>query len=169
MQESPELEISAELLERVRTIPAFHTFEESNLIDMLRLCRVVKYDADEMIMAEGTFDYWIHFLLAGRVRVQKGGSVISRIDSYGEMFGEMSVVGGFERTASVYADTDAVTLVLDGSIIDRIEPERQDAFYAVLYKFFAEVLANRLRETSEALSETKRKLDLCLLEKSRGG
>ncbi len=51
-------------------------------------------------------------------------------------------------------------LAVDSSFLDRMEGEEKATCYAVLYKLFAMILADRLRETSSELAEAKRKMGI---------
>ncbi|MBG0774997.1 MAG: cyclic nucleotide-binding domain-containing protein [Desulfovibrionaceae bacterium] len=159
MKETPYLTDKHDMLGQLRTLPALEAFEDSNLLKMLNLSKLRKYDAGETIMQEGALDCWMYFLLKGSVRVIKGGKPLSVLSRYGEMFGEMSVVDGAERSATVVAETPVMCLALDGSIVDRVGEADKPAFFAVLYRFIAEVLSERLRLMDQELSEVKAELE----------
>ena len=80
-------------------------FESKYLGQLIRLSKIRNYDMGEPIIKEGGQDQWIYFLLSGRVRIEKNGVNIATIDTVGEIFGEMRLLDGLARSASVYADT----------------------------------------------------------------
>lgn len=165
MIESDYLKGNDDLLQKVKTIPAFLPFEDTRLMQMLTLCKLRSYEAGERIMEEGAQDCWIYFLISGAVRVVKGGERIATLCQYGDMFGEMAVVDGHPRSATIIAEGKAICLALDGSIIDRIDNEtEQFAFYSVLYRFIACVLSERLRQANDEQAKTKAELERCRAE-----
>ncbi|MGE4298111.1 MAG: cyclic nucleotide-binding domain-containing protein [Desulfovibrionaceae bacterium] len=159
MKETPYLEGKQDMLAQLKTIPAFKPFEESKLMEMLALSKLRKYEPGETIMREGAYDCWMYFLLSGTVRVLKDGEEICQLKRYGDVFGEMSVVDGEARSATVIAATIVMCLALDGSIVDRVPPEEKPLFLAVLYRFISEVLAERLRHANEELNKVKLELE----------
>ena len=77
---------------------------------------------------------------------------------YGDLFGEMSFVDGSYRSASVLAVTPTLCLAMDGSVVERVDKSKRDAFFAVLYQFLNNVLSERLRTMSEEVVQLKAKL-----------
>jgi hypothetical protein len=58
-------------------------------------------------------------------------------------------------SASVYALDETVCLATDASYIDRLSDNDRVAFCYILYRIFAEILADRLRLRSEELIKEK--------------
>ena len=56
------------------------------------------------------------------------------------------------------ADVDSILLAIDVSFMDRIDAQERHEFCAVFYKYLAEILAHRLRETDEDLIEEKEEI-----------
>lgn len=67
----------------------------------------------------------------------------------------MSITDGSPRSASVYAIDKTVCLATDASYIDRLSGNDRAAFYYILYRIFAEILAECLRLTSKELIKEK--------------
>ena len=105
MIESKYLKDSVQNIQKLMTIPPLRKFESKYLGQLVRLSKIRNFDAGEPIIKEGGQDQWIYFLLSGRVRIEKGGISIATIDTVGEIFGEMRLLDGLARSASVYADT----------------------------------------------------------------
>jgi CRP-like cAMP-binding protein len=63
----------------------------------------------------------------------------------------MCVIDGGPRSASVFATDDVVCLATDVSFVNDLVADDQIAFCAIFYQIIAEVMARRLRETSEEL------------------
>lgn len=164
MIESKYLKDNIQNIQQLLTISALRNFETGQLKKLLRLSKIREYKAGEAIIAESEKDPWFYFLLQGSVRIVKSGEDIARIDQKGEIFGEMRIIDGRKRSASVVAESKVLCLAVDTSATRRISAvggedrdEKLD-FLVLLYRIFAEYMSIRLRVTNEELIETKKKL-----------
>ncbi len=155
MIESDYLKDNINFLKKLSKMPTLDVFKEEDLKGLLKLSKIRKYEPGELILEEGFFDCWIYFLVSGKVRVVKQREELRILNRTGDVFGEMGVIDGSPRSASVYAIDETVCLATDASYIDRLSGNDKLAFCYVLYRLFAEVLANRLRLTSEELIKVK--------------
>ncbi|PKN15992.1 MAG: cyclic nucleotide-binding domain-containing protein, partial [Deltaproteobacteria bacterium HGW-Deltaproteobacteria-3] len=105
-------------------------------------------------------DNWVYILFSGAVRVEKHGKEIARIEEIGGAFGELAAVDGKARSASVQAIGPTVCLAIDASFMNEAaEPLEQALFVSVMYRLFAEVIAQRLRASNEELVRVRSELD----------
>ena len=155
MIESDYLKGNIRFLEKLGEIPTLATFSEQELKGLLELSRIRKYEPGELILEEGFFDAWIYFLISGKVKIVKQGEDVSMLKRVGDIFGEMSIIDGSPRSASVYAVDKTVCLATDASYIDRLSDNDRIAFCYILYRIFSEILADRLRLTTEELIKEK--------------
>ena len=155
MIESDYLKGNISFLEKLKVIPTLSTFSEKELKGLLELSRIRKYEPGELILEEGFFDSWIYFLVSGEVKIVKHGEDVSILKRVGDIFGEMSIIDGSPRSASVYAVDKTVCLATDASYIDRLSDDDRIAFCYILYRIFSEILAERLRSTTEELIKEK--------------
>jgi CRP/FNR family cyclic AMP-dependent transcriptional regulator len=155
MIESDYLKGNISFVEKLREIPTLSTFSEEELKGLLELSRIRKYEPGELILEEGFFDAWIYFLVSGKVKIVKHGEDVSILQRVGDIFGEMSIIDGSPRSASVYAADKTVCLATDASYIDRLSDNDRIAFCYILYRIFSEILADRLRLTTEKLIKEK--------------
>ncbi len=95
----------------------------------------------------------------GQIRVVKHDENLSILRRSGDVFGEMGIIDGSPRSASVYAIESTVCLVTDASYIDRLSGNEKMTFSCILYRIFSEIPANRLRLTSEELIKTKEEME----------
>lgn len=158
MQESSYLEGREDLLASMKRMPAFAGLPDGHLKQILSLSKIRKYGKGETIIEEDALDCWMYFIISGDVRVEKGGKKIGQIHGAGSVFGEMGVIDGSKRSASVKAHRDTMCLSVDASFLDRMEEEERARTYSVLYRMFVEILAERLRNTSQELAEAKEKM-----------
>lgn len=158
MDESEYLKESQDIVEMIRAIPSLKPFDEKDLKGVLKLSKIRKYGPGELIIEEGKYDCWIYFIVSGKVKIVKAGRALSVLQRRGDIFGEMGVIDGSARSASVYAVEETICLATDASYIDRLTGNDRVAFCYILYRIFAEILANRLRLTSEELVKTRNDL-----------
>lgn len=164
MIESKYLKDNIQNIQQLMTISTLKNFETGDLKKLLRLSKIREYKAGEPIILESDRDPWLYFLLKGRVRIDKGGVTIATIDKKGEIFGEMRIVDGRRRSASVFADAETVCLAVDTSAGSRISTDQGDKderldFLLLLYRIFAEYMSIRLRATNRELISTKEQLN----------
>ncbi len=152
------LEDDVELTEKLKHIPTFGAFSDEELKGVLHLSKIVEYAPGDMIIEEGYYDDRIYFLISGKVSVVKHEETLSTLQRAGDVFGEMGIIDGSPRSASVYAVDKSVCLVTDASYIDRLSGNDRLAFCYFLYRIFSEILANRLRSTSNELVDLKEEI-----------
>jgi CRP-like cAMP-binding protein len=158
MKESPFLDNQQSVIETLRQVSFFSNLEERHLNEVFRMSRLRQYEHDEVIIAEGVYDSFIYVLLSGEVKVTKQGGIIARLHKTGDIFGELAIINYEPRSATVIAVTRTSCLAVDAAFLDNLLPGDRDIVYAVVYKLFAEVVANRLRTTSEELAGLKEEL-----------
>lgn len=141
-------------------LPFLQSFDEKHLAEILRASRVVIYDPDELIIPEGGSDDKLYILLSGKVKVSKNKLWVATIEQSGEVFGELASLGSGIRSASVFAVTKTWCLAVSTTFLKKLGPEDRSACYAVFYRLIANLLAARLRQTTEELALTYRELEL---------
>ena len=159
MKESEYLNGRDDLIGKLRSFPFMQHMDTSHLMDMLQLSKLRTYDAGEVITKEGIYDSWIYVLVYGEVKVTKAGSELARFGESGDTFGELAVLDGEARSATVSATINTKCLAIDASFMDSLPPEEQSAFYSIFYRMLAEILSKRLRETGEELAHCKELLN----------
>ena len=134
-------------------------FETDKLRQLIRLAKIREYGPGETIIEEGAEDFYLYFLLAGKVRVRKEGVPISIMEKEGEIFGEMRVLDGLTRSATAAAEEKTVCLAVDTSATDRLGSKDERAgFLLILYQVITEFISIRLRTTTDELVKAKKKI-----------
>jgi len=145
------LQDNIELVQHLKNLPMLQFFGKEDIKKILKFSKVKKYKPGDTIIEEGNSDKWVYFLISGKVKVTKLGEEIDTLQRTGDIFGEMCVIDGGPRSASVCATEDVSCLAMDVSFADQLVADDQIAFSAIFYQIVADVLARRLRETSEEL------------------
>lgn len=148
------------MLDNLRSLDILEPFEDQELNNLLEMSKIRKYRAGERIVEEGRSDTWLYFLMLGRVQITKKGKEVAILSKKGEIFGEMGAMDSSRRSASAHAVTDTVCLATDIFYIEKLTGDDKVAFGYVLYRLLADILSRRLRRTTEALIQSKGKLNL---------
>lgn len=156
MIESQYLAENNKLIKSLKRIPSLEKFRDDELRLLLQKSKIRKYRAGERIIKEGSTGAWIYILVYGKVDIIKDGRVIASTDRRGELIGEISAVDGAVRSASVIATEDTVCLATDTRQVQRLTGDNRLAFGYILYRVFAETLAERLRITTQELIRRQR-------------
>jgi CRP/FNR family cyclic AMP-dependent transcriptional regulator len=160
MREVRYLEENERLIQHLRNIPAFDLFEKDALSHLLKISRLVTYNPGECIIEEDGTDSWIYFLVQGKVRITKDGREVVVLNRRGDLFGEMGVIATSPRSASAVAVDKVVCLSTDFYAIEQMAESDKVMFGYLLYRIFAEILAERLKQTTKELMEFKGKTGL---------
>jgi cAMP-dependent protein kinase regulator len=104
--------------------PLFRDFSVDEMVAVIQGLQLHTYDAGEIIIGEGEPGESMYMLTAGRVKAFKRNTA-GRNAPLGEMsegafFGEISVLTGQPRTATVIAATPCELLELDRKALDEI-------------------------------------------------
>ena len=106
--------VDQELLQQLMTVPLFEKLSENELTDVLAISRVAEFQADHEIVEEGGSFVGFHLILEGQATVSQGSRTIGTLGP-GDYFGEISVLDGKPRTATVTTESPVRTLFLLGS------------------------------------------------------
>ncbi|MEW5773622.1 MAG: cyclic nucleotide-binding domain-containing protein [Thermodesulfobacteriota bacterium] len=158
MKETPFLAGREDCLPNLRRMTAFADFGDEHLKTILTHSRIRKYDAGEVVLREGAVERMVYFLISGAVRVEKEGKKVGVLAEPGDVFGEMGLIDGGARSATVRAEEESMCLAVDGSFLDRLDEENRAACHSMLYRMFAHALAERLRATNEELVRARKAL-----------
>jgi len=138
-------------IKTLRKIELFSQLSENELKTLAERLRYMQYAKGSVIAKQGaTGQHWLFIIINGEVEVYVGGAASDRVNlnvlSKGNFFGEMSLMTGSPRLASVIAKTDLACYRLD-----------KDAFESVL-KARPEIA----EDLSRILVERRAQLDTAL-------
>lgn len=149
MREIDRADENSEIIQLFSNIRKFTTFPDDDVRALMKSGKFRVYEPGEMLIEEGEYDCMVYFLITGHLDIIKAGKPIGRLQRNGDMFGEMGIIDGSPRSASIRAATKSLVLGLDASYIDQKQKSSELSFCYILYRLFAEVLAVRLRDTTK--------------------
>lgn len=159
MIESNYLKDDIKNIDMLAKIPVLRYFHTEDLKTLLRITRIRRYSDGECVIEEGEKDFWLYFLLSGRIRIEKENVPICTIGAAGEIFGEMRIVDRMSRSASVYAVGKTVCLAVDTSARHRVTSEKgMRRVTTILDDIISKSLSIRLRFLNQELIKTKKEL-----------
>jgi CRP-like cAMP-binding protein len=100
-----------EMVGRLGQVRLFKELSKSDLRELEDIGKVVQYAAGYTIIDQGESGAGFHMILSGEARVVRGGRTVVRLGP-GEVFGEMALIDGGPRTATVIAETDTTTFAI---------------------------------------------------------
>jgi len=134
---------------------AFQELSEAEIADVMARAERINFPAGTHILREGDQNNAIFVVLEGAIRVacfDRGGEEHALGVSLGpgDTFGEMSFVDGMGASATLIADTDVLTQVIDRAQIDAMAAYR-DGFKERIYHSLLYTVVRRLRRMDALL------------------
>lgn len=122
MEIKPLHKFPRDTLERwLLTIPFYKTVKQQDNWQfevLLQHSRIACFSPGELVLQQGERDYWLYFLLKGRLQVYPDNSLQGEpvnIITPGEVFGDLAMLVGSARTASLVADPSAREIMVFAS------------------------------------------------------
>jgi CRP-like cAMP-binding protein len=147
LRRSPQQVPPPEKFARLRALRFFADFEEPELWEIVNAADWLEPAADSEIVREGDLEASFYVLVEGSVAVTKSGSEIVRLGP-GDCFGEMALVSGRRRSASIRTMSTTHIIRLRSSIVDRMSVNAQLCFQ----RNFLAALVERLESTTGNLA-----------------
>jgi CRP-like cAMP-binding protein len=98
-------------LERIRSVPLFGDFGDKELQRVAAIAKEVEFTAGREIAKQGETGVGFHMIVEGEVTVSVDGVTHASLGP-GSYFGEMSLLDGGPRSATVTATTELKTVSL---------------------------------------------------------
>ena len=161
--EQKKVSVDQELKE-LQSSTLFSSFEREALVEIVASTELRSYDEGDIIVTEGEPGSSLFLIVGGRVRVftrtDDGGNLQLAELGPGDFFGEVSLLSGKPRTATITARTQITAIELDRASVDLIA-ENHSEIKKVLENFYerraqdtVEAVIRRLRTTSPSRHNT---------------
>lgn len=134
--------------EILKNVPFFRSLGRDSIDFITEKLKFKQFKANTVICKVGDPGDRMYIVLSGKVSVSAANGELLAYISSGNYFGEMSLLTGEPRSATITAITDTETFVLD-----------KDDFDVILEKYpsisiaMSKIMSQRLRETNAVVSE----------------
>ena len=132
----------------------------SDIRKLGRYCTRMKHDKGSAVFSQGDKGDAVYFLVRGEVSVVidlEDAEYKKRLHTIlpGTIFGEMAVLDGLDRSATVLALEDSVTYRMDLAAVKRLK-EEEPGLSLKLYSNLCRVFSDRLRNANMMINELER-------------
>ncbi|HUU40196.1 MAG TPA: cyclic nucleotide-binding domain-containing protein [Desulfatiglandales bacterium] len=163
------------LAEVIKNTSIFNDLDEEEVTEILKITKEKRFSESEIIMKEGEEGDSMYIVVDGNVEVSKTLTMKTGEDDYTErekiltsfkaqdnvVFGEIAMIDKENRSASVVATTDCILLeITREDFLDLVE--KKSHMGVKILRKIAELLANRLRQSSQDLIRLTTALSIAL-------
>ncbi|MFK5922785.1 MAG: cyclic nucleotide-binding domain-containing protein [Verrucomicrobiota bacterium] len=134
----------------------FKQLDERELLHVLQITAVVNFRDEENIINEGEEGDSLFVILDGQASVRKGNNEIAQL-SVGDHFGEMALVRGEPRSASVISKGSTELMVIRRAEFFEILRQEHQLAVKLLWQFLG-VISHRFANTNTELDKAKEAL-----------
>jgi CRP/FNR family transcriptional regulator, cyclic AMP receptor protein len=106
-------------IETLRAVPVFADLGRRELEHIAQITELVESKPGQVLVREGELGRELVVIAEGSARVQRKGVDIARLQS-GEAFGEIALLDGKPRSATVITDTSSVLLIVEKRSFDSL-------------------------------------------------
>jgi CRP/FNR family cyclic AMP-dependent transcriptional regulator len=129
----------------LRKVPLFSDLSKKNLNEIAKVTDEMKVAPGKVLAKEGARGLEFILILEGEARVEKDGEIINRL-SVNNFFGEIALIDGRPRAATVVAETDMKLLVVGSRFFTRlleVTPGLSKEIMIALCKYLREAESKR--------------------------
>jgi len=103
----------------LKKVPLYSNLSKKNLREIAKITDEVQVPAGRVLVKQGSTGREFIFIVEGEAKVEVDGKVVNRL-SANDFFGEIAMIDGKPRTATVIAETDMKVLVVHSSFFGEL-------------------------------------------------
>jgi hypothetical protein len=134
--------------------PLFEGFEQNELMAVIRGLQFLSFEPGDVLVGEGAPGNSMFIITSGRAKVwvrnPKGEYLMVKVLGEGDFFGEVSLISGKPRTATIVAAVETEVLELDKPTLDQIAQSHPH-----VKQVLSTYQKKRAQETVEAIFKSK--------------
>lgn len=138
---------ASEVLDRIGHIEVLHSLSPAEMQAIIPLLKSLQVEAGTVLCQEGAPGNSMFLIVDGSAAIYKGPQRLAALGS-GEIFGEMALLTGEERSATVVATTP-----MDLYELDKTDFDAMLTYAPQLSSGLSRILARRLRETTQSTAK----------------
>lgn len=160
LEEGTAMLSGVEIVLHLRSLTLFERLTTRELTELAGIVRELSHPPETRIVTEGDFDDCMYLIVAGKVEITREGVKLREFGPR-DFFGEMAILDGETRSATVTALTRVRLLRIDRSDLLRVMDERPGIAIAI-----CQTLSRRVRELNDTLSDLQRRQELGLVRQT---
>jgi CRP/FNR family transcriptional regulator, cyclic AMP receptor protein len=129
-----------ERIDALKAVPIFEQLSNKDLRKVLEIAKVVVHEDGRPIMEEDASAAGFHLILDGEARVDVRGNQVAMFGP-GDYFGEMSIIDGKPRSATVTAVGTLRTLGIPAWTFERLMTQHPTIMRALLVQLSSRIRA----------------------------
>lgn len=134
-------------IDRIRSVPLFSEFGDKDLQRVATIAKEVEFPAGKQIAKQGESGVGFHMIVEGEASVSVDGATHGTLGP-GTYFGEMSLLDGGPRSATVAAASELKTISLTSWDFNALLDQYPDLSRKLLVQ-----LCRRLRSVEQSISQ----------------
>lgn len=148
-EETPAMLSGVEIVLHLRSLSLFERLSTRELAELASIVRELSHPANTHIVHEGDFDDCMYLIVSGQVTITRAGATLGGFGPR-DFFGEMAILDGETRSATVTSTTKVRLLRIDRPDLLRVMDERPGIAIAI-----CQTLSRRVRELNNVLSDMR--------------
>lgn len=142
----------SEVRKRLRAVPLFSALDDASLARLVAESEIASFSGGKEVFREGDLGDDIYLVARGAVSVLGGAGDDGMIDQLGagSLFGEVAMLSGGRRSASIRTAIPSTLVRIPGSPLRALMDERRDVGDAIWSAFAARVFDDHLRASARA-------------------
>ena len=138
--------IPREVIEHFEKIPLFSGVSKKGLRSIVAAADEITVREGKDLVREGEHGRHLYVIVDGSAQVVRGGRKVATLGR-GDFFGELALISGAPRTATVTTETDTTVMVLDPRRFDVVMDEEPRVAKAIMA-----TMADRLRVIERSIT-----------------
>jgi len=110
---------SSQKIDLLKKVLLFNNLSQRHLKEIAKHADQVQVEKGRVLAQQGKTGWEFIFIVEGKARVEKNGKFVRQL-SGGDFFGEISLIDGEPRTATVIAETDMTILIVHKPSFDHL-------------------------------------------------
>jgi len=110
---------SSQKIALLKKVPLFSNLSQRHLREISKHADQVQVKTGKVLAEQGKTGWEFIFIVDGKARIEKDGKVVRQL-SGGDFFGEIALIDGKLRTATVTADADMTLLIVHKTSFDHL-------------------------------------------------
>ncbi len=154
--------------EALKNIPIFRELPDEDIEKIVFAGQIVKHKADDVIIIENDEGSSLFWILKGKVKIvrisEDGKEVILNMLGANDFFGEMSVLDGYTRSASVIAVENSELFILRREVFLELLKEHPDITIKIIQTISKRLRRANLKIKALSIGNSGHKVGVVLLQ-----